>query len=142
MPDNSLTAHVDAEPPPEGVITPGREGNTPHPRPHKCGAVIRGLAGLLTLPVAGVATGELGASRAVIALVIAMSLIPSIPMLVCAYVWSCGTLKAIRAAAQGESRRSEDIISAMTGALQALPPALGDSTTGHAPADTDRDRKG
>jgi hypothetical protein len=45
-------------------------------------------------------------------------------MLVYAYVWSRGALEAIRAASQGESKKSKDIISAMTGALQALPPAL------------------
>lgn len=142
MQRSSLSTQADAEPPPEGLITPRREGNSPQPRPHKRGAVIRGVAGLLAPPVVGVATRELGASSAVIGLLIALSLIPSIPMLVCAYVWSHGALKAIRAAAQGESRKSKEIISAMTGVLQALPPALGGSAAGHAPADTDRDRIG
>jgi len=131
MPGSSLSTHADAEPPSPQGLTTGHEANTPQPCLPKRGAVVTGVAGLLTPPVAGVATTELGAHAPVVALVIVMSLIPSVPMLVCAYVWSHGALKAIRAAAQGESKKSKDIVSAMTGALQALPPALGGSAAGH-----------
>jgi hypothetical protein len=76
---------------------------------------------------------ELGASMPVVALVIALSLIPAIPMLVCAYVWSRGALKAIRAAAMGEPDKSRDINSALADALRVLPPTLRGGTAHHPP---------
>ena len=101
------------------------------PRSRARGALVTGIAGLLTPPVAGVTTCELGARAPVVVLVILLSLTPTIPMLVCAHVWSRGALKAIRAADKGDAGKSRDIISAMTGALQALPPALGGSPERH-----------
>jgi hypothetical protein len=123
MPGSSLSTPADAGPPERSTIS-GCGDSISQLNLRKYGAVIRGKAGLLAPPVIGLAASELDASPPVIALVIAMSLIPSIPMVICAYVWSRGALKAIRAAAQGEPEKSKEIISAMTGALRALPPGL------------------
>jgi hypothetical protein len=98
-------------------------------------AVITGIAGILTPPAAGVTTRALGASTPVVVTVVLLSLIPALPMLVCGYVWARGALKAIRAAENGESSKSKDIISALTSALTALPPSLGGSPSrGASPA--------
>lgn len=140
MPANSLSAQADGEPPSSaGPTAPVREGDIT--RPLKRGALIKGAAGLFTPPLAGLATIGLGASPQVVALVIAMALIPSIPMLACAYVWSRGALKAIRAADKGDPEKSGHIISAMTGALQALPSSLGGNQGSRASPDTGDDQK-
>lgn len=133
MPSNFLFAKDDAGPPPSpGSAAPEDEGNSPQqPDRPKRGAVISAATGLLAPPLAGLTITELGASMPVVALVIALSLIPAIPMLVCAYVWSRGALRAIRAAAKGESNKSKDINSALADALRVLPPTLGGGTAHH-----------
>jgi hypothetical protein len=133
MPSNSLSAQAGAGPPPSpGSAAPEGEANTPQqPGPPKRGTLITAATGLLTPPLAGLTTTALGASMPVVALVIALSLIPAIPMLVCAYVWSRGALKAIRAAAKGEPNKSKDINSALADALRVLPPTLGGGTAHH-----------
>lgn len=130
MPSNFLSAQ-DGPPPFPGDVESGEEGNSPHPGLPVRSALITGATGLLTPPLAGLTTTALGASMPVVALVIALSLIPAIPMLVCAYVWSRGALKAIRAAAKGEPKKSKDINSALAEALRVLPPTLGGGGTSH-----------
>jgi hypothetical protein len=88
-------------------------------------ALVTGITGILSPPIAGVTTSELGAKTPVVVLVVLLSLVPVIPMLICTYVWSRGALKAIRAAESGDSRKSKAINSALTSALSALPPVLG-----------------
>jgi hypothetical protein len=144
MPGRSLSAQAGAgPPPPPGPAASGDEANTPkQPRQFKPGALITGAAGLLTPPVAGLTTTVLGASMPVVALVVVMSLIPAIPMMVCAYVWSRGAMKAIQAAARGDPKKSGDIISALSGALQALPPTLGGSAARSSSPDVGREGNG
>jgi hypothetical protein len=135
MPSNSPSAPI-GPPPSLGSPASGDEVNTPQQSyPAKRGALITGATGLLTPPLAGLATTELGASTPVVTLVIALSLIPAIPMLVCAYVWSRGALKAIRAAAKGEPNKSKDINFALADALRVLPSALGGGTAHHSLGD-------
>jgi hypothetical protein len=51
-------------------------------------------------------------------------------------------MKAIQAAAKGDPKKSGDIISALRGALQALPPTLGGSGARSLPPDVDSDGTG
>lgn len=123
-----LSGHPVADAPaPVPVAAPvsGSPPSAPVQRPPKRGALITGATGLLAPSLAGLTTTELGASMPIVALIVVLSLIPAVPLLVCAYVWSRGALKAIRAAAKGEPNRSKDINSALADALRVLPPPLG-----------------
>jgi hypothetical protein len=139
-----LSGHPVADAPapvPVAAPVPGSPPSAPAPRLPKRGALITGATGLLTPSLAGLTTTELGASMLVVALVIALSLIPAVPMLVCAYVWSRGALKAIRAAAKGDRKKSKDINSALADALRVLPPPLGGGTA-HRPSRDDSPDEG